>query len=314
MLAALTLNPLLPADLDIVACYTSLGNLLRFVLGKDKSFRVLVQAVDNTVFFARRENSPTEKLEGIKGHGHTFPEAYTTWDRDVKGSDTSHRILKYTFGGLRMLVRAEADAYLADEGTTTLPASASPLTQPDASSSSSSSSLNQMISTLGPTPATSPPTSASKITTLTGPADQPPQSKILEIKTRGIWKKGKEDTVAEEMPKLWLARIQNLVVAYHDRGRFGGVDGIAVRDVRQRVDSWEKGCAARELAWFAALLHEVVGMVTARADGRVELCRTGMGSLEVREWGGDVGGLLSEEMKGRWREGGKRDGVGAGEG
>lgn len=98
-LAALTLDPDLPADLDVVACYSSLGSLLRFVLGKDKSFRVLVQAVGDTVFFVRRENSPTEKLEGIKGHCHTFPEAYTSWDREVKASDSSHRILRYSFGG-----------------------------------------------------------------------------------------------------------------------------------------------------------------------------------------------------------------------
>jgi hypothetical protein len=314
VLAALTLHPDLPADLDIVACYSSLGNLVRFVLGKDKSFRVLVQAVYNTVFFVRRENSPTEKLEGIKGHGHTFPEAYTTWDRDVKGSDTSHRILKYRFGGLRMLVRAEVDAYLANKDDSALPPGATRSAEKKGGSAPSPTptditSISQLISTLNPTakPPPSPSSSATKINIVKSPVlHRPvPQSQLLEIKTRGIWKKDKEDTAAEEMPKLWLAQIPNLVVAYHDRGTF--LSDIPVQSVGLRVERWEK-LAKRELSCFAALLHEVVGMVRARSDKKLELCRTGKGGLEVREQCADAGELLSEETKGRWMDGGKKGG------
>lgn len=321
VLAALTLNPNLPADLDIVACYSSLGNLVRFILGKDKSFRILVQAVDNTVFCVRRENSPTEKLEGIKGHGHTFPEAYTTWDRDVKGSDTSHRILKYRFGGLRMLVRAEVDAYLADKDDSALPPGASRSSEKKEASAVSPTptditSISQLISTLNPTaqPRPSPSSSATKINIIKSPVlHHPviPQSQLLEIKTRGVWKRGKEDTAAEEMPKLWLAQIPNLVVAYHDRGTFES--DIPVQRVGLRVERWEK-LAKRELSCFAALLHEVVGMVRARSDKKLELCRAGKGGLEVREQCADAGEVLSEETKGRWMDGGKKGGEAGGGG
>ncbi|OIW23055.1 hypothetical protein CONLIGDRAFT_563280, partial [Coniochaeta ligniaria NRRL 30616] len=254
VLAALSHDPNLPAELDIVACYSSLGNLVRFVLGKDKSFRILVQAVGSTVFFVRRENSPTEKLEDIKGHGHTFPEAYTTWDAEMKGSAHSHRILKYNFGGLRMLVRAEADAYVAekDDGAPAQPLGRSTSAEsknPSALRSTTTADvadLSQLISTLTSTNHPSPPTSkpATKITVTTTtnpPTRQVPQPQILEIKTRVIWKKDKEDTVYEEMPKLWLAQISRLVVAYHDKGVFGTDSAeIEVQDVRPRVERWER--------------------------------------------------------------------------
>ncbi|KAB5586293.1 hypothetical protein GE09DRAFT_59099 [Coniochaeta sp. 2T2.1] len=309
VLAVLSLSPNIPAGVDIVCCYSSLGNLVRFILGKDKSFRILVQAVGNSVFFVRRENSPTEKIEDIRGHGHTFPEAYTTWDPEVRGCDTSHRILRYRFGGLRMLVRAEADAYVADESEQAPSLSSRAAEKESASTSSPTRAkdielLSTLMSSLSPASHASPSsTSPTTISIATNPSSQAPvpQSQILEIKTRGIWKKDQEDTIAEEMPKLWLARVPNFVVAYHDRGTFEA--GIKVQDVKLRVDRWEK-MAKRELAALAALLHRLIGLVRERADGKIELCRTGMGDLEVREWGGDVGEVVSEETKGRWVGGG----------
>jgi hypothetical protein len=60
-------------EIDMVADVSSLGNLLRFVLGMDKSFRVLAQVVNDTVFLVRIENSLIETIDDIKGYGHTFP-------------------------------------------------------------------------------------------------------------------------------------------------------------------------------------------------------------------------------------------------
>lgn len=320
-LAVLSLaNPNIPADLDIVACSSSLGNLLRFALGEDKSFRILVQAVDgsNTVFFARRENSPTEKHEDYTGFGHTFPEAYTAWDPEAKGSDTSYRILGYRFGGLRMLVRAEVDAYVAREGRDGAPppagrskaahsASTTPTTTADVAD------LGQLVSELRATtsqvaprpPAASP--SAAKISTVSSTCAPVAQSQVLEIKTRSRFKRDVEDTVAKEIPKLWLAQIPSLVVAYHDKGKFNfsaaqpeESPDMRVQDVRGPVERWERVLARRELAGFAALINRVVAVVRARPDGKVELRREGTGGLEIREQGAGAGELLSEEMKGRW--------------
>ncbi|KAL2255186.1 hypothetical protein VTK26DRAFT_3909 [Humicola hyalothermophila] len=129
VIASLLAEPELASKLDLFACGSTLGNLLRFVTGPDKSFRMLVYKVQNTVFLVRRENSPTELIPDVRGFGHTFPEANTTWEPDVKGSASHQRLLRYDFGGLDILVRFEADGYFKGPGTE----SANP---PTASSSS----------------------------------------------------------------------------------------------------------------------------------------------------------------------------------
>ncbi|KAL2851567.1 hypothetical protein BJY01DRAFT_244900 [Aspergillus pseudoustus] len=87
-------NPKLDLNkLDIVACVSTLRNLLRFVTEPDQGFRMIVEAIGSTVFLVRRGVSPTETISGPFGYGHTFPEANTTWDKAVKGlwdSDISH--------------------------------------------------------------------------------------------------------------------------------------------------------------------------------------------------------------------------------
>lgn len=98
-----------PKDVDIVTCGSSLGNLLRFVRKIDREFRVIVENIGSTVFITRRENSPTQTIPDVHGYGHTFPEAYTTWPGDVKGSESHQRIIQYSFGGMKCLVRFEAD-------------------------------------------------------------------------------------------------------------------------------------------------------------------------------------------------------------
>ncbi|EGY16034.1 uncharacterized protein VDAG_07198 [Verticillium dahliae VdLs.17] len=90
--------------IDIVACGSTLGNLLRFTSGDEKPFRMLVNVVGSTVHLIRREKSPNETIDDVRGYGHTFPDAYTTSDREARGSASHQRILSYCFGGLRSVL------------------------------------------------------------------------------------------------------------------------------------------------------------------------------------------------------------------
>ncbi|KAG7138722.1 hypothetical protein HYQ45_018851 [Verticillium longisporum] len=49
--------------IDIVACGSTLGNLLRFTSGDEKPFRMLVNVVGSTVHLIRREKSPNETID-----------------------------------------------------------------------------------------------------------------------------------------------------------------------------------------------------------------------------------------------------------
>lgn len=292
VMAALSLLPNVPAEVDLVSDVASLGNLLRFILNKDKTFRVVVQVIGETVFFVRRENSPTETLEDIRGHGHTFLETHTTWDADMKGSSANHRIMTYRFGGLKMLVRYEADAYIPDPNLKRSPATTSPPKDSDPD-------LSTLLSDLKTSPTTTTHSSPSNsIKHLTNPDQPVAQSQIVEIKTRGHWKEGQEDTVAEDFPKLWLAQVPHMIVAYHKKGLFSDV--IPVVDVRDRVRQFER-VERENLACFAALLWRILNTVKEWKGGDgIELVRTGDGDLKITHWGKGTARVLSNELEGRW--------------
>lgn len=68
---------------------------------KTKPFRFDVDLIGDTVFFVRRENSPTGVIKDVRGYGHTFPEKYyTSWEAETRGSISHQRIIQYEFGGL----------------------------------------------------------------------------------------------------------------------------------------------------------------------------------------------------------------------
>ncbi|KAL2160713.1 hypothetical protein VTH06DRAFT_910 [Thermothelomyces fergusii] len=112
VVASLDADPALPRELDVFACKSTVGSLLSFVRGEGKEFRMLAYKAGRTVFLVRRENSPTELIQHMYGYGHAFLDANRTLEADVKGSASHQRIVRYVFGGLRVAVRFEADAYM----------------------------------------------------------------------------------------------------------------------------------------------------------------------------------------------------------
>ncbi|KAK4186487.1 hypothetical protein QBC35DRAFT_501043 [Podospora australis] len=275
----------------IVACGSTLGNLLRFVRGQDKPFRMLVQTIHATVFLTRRENSPTELIPGVRGYGHTFPEANTTWEADVKGSGSHQRVVRYHFGGLELLVRFEADGYIKP------PSSVLTNTSPELSpqADDDQNPLSDLLSDLGVSGSSPSPSSDDLHVKPAGALV--PHSQLFELKTRSILSKGKKDHLAEELPRLWISHIPTFLLAYHTRGLFKAED-ILIQDVRDEVKNWEQDHKT-ELAKFAALLN---WLVYDNPKEKFELCFSGGGGkLEVREMLDDaVVEALSDDVKGRW--------------
>jgi hypothetical protein len=278
------------ARVDLVACSSTLGNLLRFVRGEDKPFRMLVERVGKTVFFVRREKSPTEKILGVRGFGHTFPEAYTTWDSDVKTSTSHQRVLRYSFGGLQCFVRFEADGYIPGEPTNPRAKSTkarvnSPISSDDLLASLNSATLSGEIS------------SSSGGLQVKEEGRRVPQDQVFDLKTRSYRKKD-QDTTNEELPRLWIAQIHNFILAHHHDGLF---DDIEIKAVRQRVLAWEKS-NAEVLSRLAALIHRIRDMVCEVASGKLEVCHMSdnTGILQIRQQLPGAGDALSSEVVARW--------------
>ncbi|KAK3672104.1 hypothetical protein LTR78_008075 [Recurvomyces mirabilis] len=257
------------SEVDIFACGSTLGNLLRFVRKVDKPFRFTIQKVGNTVFFVRRENKHDERIIGVRGYGHSFPEAYTKWSSEVKGSASHQRLIKYDFDGLACVVRFEGDGYLPDLASADEHDETSPLTIPE---------LARLSMQLGGRPV--------------------PQEAIFDLKTRSV-RRILNDVLGEELPRLWLTQIPNFILAFHDRGTF---HDIRVQDVRKEVQNWEKQNQGM-LQQFAALLRKLVDHVMDSPDGRCEVRCKRIGILEIRTQLDDAPVGLSKELHEVWTRG-----------
>ncbi|KAF5664581.1 hypothetical protein FDENT_12834 [Fusarium denticulatum] len=270
----------IPIPINIVACGSTIGNLLRFARGVDldRSFRMLVEKVGKTVHLIRRENSPREKIEGVRGFGHTFPEAYTTWDSSVKRSTSHQRILSYQFGGLDLMVRFEGDGYI----------SSSPVAK------TVKGYAFDDLESLGITESLSTGTGKLKVS---DGGETVPQSSIFDLKTRSIMAREK-DHLGEQLPRLWIAQVTQFLLAYHERGLFKD-SNIEIKNVKADVTEWQE-LNQPSLKRLAALLRLIIDKAHASKDGKLEIVWSNGGSLEIRKQLSDAGDVLSEPVRKQW--------------
>ncbi|KAJ4343626.1 hypothetical protein N0V95_006634 [Ascochyta clinopodiicola] len=279
---------------DLFACGSTLGNLLRFVRGIDKAFRFSVETIGDTVFLIRKENDPKELIEGVRGFGHTFPEAYTTWPKGVQGSETHQRIVQYHLGDLQCLVRFECDGFFDDS----FDDSAKSLSH-EASRGKDSAAFpsdNVLAQTLSSTAiSTARPTSTGALA-VQHRGSVVPSNSIFDLKTRsGKYKK--EINMDDITPQLWLKQIPNFVVAYHDGA--GLFEDIQIRNVRSLVSVWEQD-NARSIRDLIVLLKKIIDVAKADTRGLLEVYCPGTGELEIRRQAGDGVHALPSALGEEW--------------
>ncbi|MCJ1288011.1 hypothetical protein MMC26_007364 [Xylographa opegraphella] len=277
-----------PSMADIVACGSTMGNLLRFAGSIDKTFRFEVELIGDTVFMVRKENSPQELIPGVYGYGHTFPEAYTTWAKGVKDSVSNQRLVKYSFAGIECHVRFESDGYLPDM------ANSPGRPSPGRDSSSKDTEIGSLLSDLNSAAVSekSPNQHASHLIFETG-GRQIPQAAIFDIKTRAARSVIKMDEV---LPRLWVSQIPNFIIAYHKSGNF---DDIQVRDVEPEIAEWEKQNQPL-LRRFHATLLRLTELMKQSNSRKFEVRRIGTGPIRI--WKQDEGkrNALPHDLRARW--------------
>ncbi|KAF8537452.1 hypothetical protein BDD12DRAFT_911482 [Trichophaea hybrida] len=99
---------------DIITDRRNLQMLLSFVSGTGRwqEFRLDAELVGNSVLFSRWIDWETRRHPG--GYGTEFEKIFTKTPESVKGSLVHKRVVGYTLGGLRMMVRFKVDAHLED--------------------------------------------------------------------------------------------------------------------------------------------------------------------------------------------------------
>lgn len=302
---------------DIVACGSTISNLLRFigVSKPDKQARILVEMVGDTVHLIRREESPTELIQGVHGYGHAFAKAFTTLDKDTKQSYSHQNIISYQFGGLRMMVRFEVDGFI---GTNKDNRSTAPRTSPDIDS------LCDM-STLG----IGDPDMGSKddeaVLQVVQGGTLVPQEAAFDLKTRwGAYAQQIQPTrvLQQQIHRLWVSQIKQFIVAYHKSGEFRPKN-IKIMKIAGDVEQWENDMQ-HELKLLAGLLYLIVDRAQKADDGKLELVLNPGETMEIRkqaspkemlstsvrqDWAMWLGGRGNADAKGHDKGLGSGDGI-----
>ena len=255
--------------------------------------------VGNTVFFTRHENSPTELIIGVRGYGHTFPEAYTTWDADVRGSASHQRLLRYNFAGLDCIVRFECDGYIKSKVPGGIDASATTISQQFVAGENELASGLESIkvgsSLCGEGNHKAPlriEKSGQKI----------PQEAVFDLKTRSS-RKQDLNVLEDESPRYWVTQIPHFILARHDDGVF---HDIKVQHIRDDIQEWQ-GKNQKDLRRLIWVLHEIITAAKVRKDRKLEVCCKDMGALELREQDTGEHDVLPLQLKLQWMEGGSSE-------
>ncbi|RPA74651.1 hypothetical protein BJ508DRAFT_33277 [Ascobolus immersus RN42] len=103
-------------DISIISDRTSLLRLLDFASGRriqgrkhQRKFILDVQRFGNLIMMSHRVEKPKRKDLG-GGFGISFENEFAKWPRGLQDSTRHYRVVQYTFCGMNMIVRSEADA------------------------------------------------------------------------------------------------------------------------------------------------------------------------------------------------------------
>jgi hypothetical protein len=264
------------SSINLVACGSTLGNLLRFAGSLERSFRFDVDLVGGTVFFMRRENSPDEKIDDVRGYGHTYPEANTTWDAEVRGSASHQRLIRYELGGINVVVRSEADGYLPDKLPRALSEKKSePAARGGEGTDTAGSSLHDDMRLLMNTGKSDSTFGRDKLK-MEFKGRAIPQECIFDLKTRALGTSRPLDR-DELIRRLWVNQTPNFVFAQHERGVF---EEPKIEDISDEMRKWEKDNVDR-LRRFQAVLTQILDTAVDRGEP-LQVVRRGNGPIKIQ--------------------------------
>lgn len=260
------------------------------------SFRFDVEFIGNSVFFVRKENHAKEIIEALYGYGHTFPEAYTNWETDVKGSASHQRIIKYTFGGLNYLIRTESDGWLPERLTSKERASA----KADTSLTKADDNMSSLIEAAKLVSVSQKTATADDVLDIQLGGRKIPQKGIFDLKTRSA---SREIDMAEILPRVWVSQTPNFVIGYHKSGLF---DDVQVQAVYDEILEWEDKFQD-SLNGLSALVYRIIEIAKSCKGQGLEISRFGSGDLLIRKLLDSEWHALPSDLSQKWASGADED-------
>lgn len=238
-------------DTDLVTNRRSLQILFQFASGNPfQEFRIDLHMVHDTLFLTRREQKTyfVVNARGTSKVGSNFESAFTTSEPGLEDSSSHHRVLRYTLGDLKCVVRFEADACCKEKKN-----DPETLDQRFVNlfSSLSEEKIRAKCKLLFSTKAAAAPADIPEHTSVVLGGRIVPSSTMVELKTC----QGANFGVKKHLPQLWFGRTSNLLIGIHTVGTFQKL--VAV-DVAKKLLEWEKTYQEqlRKLTWLIAELRK----------------------------------------------------------
>ena len=235
-------------------------------------------------------------IEGVRGFGHSFPEEYTSWEKEVQGSETHQRIVQYHLGKLKCLVRFECDGYIKNDAlekgsftssNTIIDTLIRSMDDDEVLSTLQGTTLSQSINEVG---------ASTEDLVMKHGGSEIPQGCIFDLKTRS-GKHGKEIEMSDIYPLLWIKQIPNFIIAYHDGA--GLFKDIRVQDVKKELQTWEKNNMVA-ISHLSTLLEKIIDIAKNNERGLLEAYFSGEGGLEIRSQFGEGTHALPAKLAGKW--------------
>jgi len=266
------------------------------MVGDQEAFQFGVEAVGNTTVFTRAERTSRESIapNTFAGYSASFVEAYTKLHPDAKGSTSHYRIVTYTLGGLKLLVRSGVDAYRPSAvGEHLNEPSGSDYSQEDCARNIKHLSLNEG-------PSTSAPSTAGELLVVEGGHDVP-QAAVLELSTYAHLE---PSVIHRKIIDLYLSQtpwfVEGSFISTGPRYNLSAQRAlfglIIVGDVTKKTAEWEKQ-HQDELKTLVNVLKQIVS--GARILGQPCVVKfDGVGDLRL-EIAGDEG---IPSLPEKWKE------------
>lgn len=262
-----------------------MGHLLRHVQKnyRHPAFNFRVDLIGKTVFFTRLSRSLEEKNRDAMRYGRGYTQSHTSSQTGIDNIGTHQRVIKYSLGGLRILLDFEADAF--DETKVPGNYERDLTTQPSAFLTLEAEKTPG-FNTIPPKRA--PPALRRTI----------PHSALVRIETRANHDLRGAKTLTKQFPRLWLRQINYLALAWHFDGVFHP-DDMKKMDVQSGVKEWEEK-SQEDIRNLIFLLKKIAENVKATPSRRMEVfCEEG-GHLEKKEIPLDTHAILPKSLVERW--------------
>ena len=173
------------------------------------------------------------------GYGSAAEKAFTTPEPSLKDVTNHYRVICYSFGGLKFVVRFQVDAHL-------------PLNQ---SSCSSAQTINDIsASFVKETKSNIKKEINTRSLQVISDGSIIPSSALVEIRSHR--RHEREPVLERVLPQMWFGRIPHLALVPYDRGT---VESVELLRVANHLHSWEMENqeALRMLASLIAELREI---------------------------------------------------------